>query len=104
MTTVLTIATDFSKSPSGRVPSDGPNSGQRFRDELLYPALSKDKVEVVLDGVFTLGSSFLEEAFGGLVRVKGLTPEAIRKKLIVRSRLDTYVTKVWSYIEESARP
>lgn len=103
MTTVLNVATDFSKSPSGRVPSDGPNSGQRFREELLFPALSKDNVEVVLDGVYTLGSSFLEEAFGGLVRLKGLTPDILRKKLVVRSRVDTYVRKVWSYIEESPR-
>ena len=100
MTKVLTVAQDFSRSPAGRYLTDGPNSGERFREEMLYPALSKDKVEVVLDGVLTLGSSFLDEAFGGLVREKGLSPKVLRDKLVVKSRLETYVTKVWSYIED----
>jgi len=97
---VLNIATDFSRSPSGRVPADGPNSGQRFREEFLYPALEKDQVEVVLDGVLTLGSSFLDEAFGGLVRERGLAPSELRRKLIIKSRLTTYVDRIWSYIED----
>ena len=100
MTKVLTIAQDFSRSPSGRYFSDGPNSGQRFREEFLYPALSADKVEVVLDGVLTLGSSFLDEAFGGLVREKKLTPVELRQKLVVKSRLETYLNKIWTYIED----
>lgn len=100
MTKVLTVATDFSKSPAGRFPTDGPNSGQRFRDELLYPALQAGKVEVILDGVLTMGSSFLDEAFGGLVREKECKPLELRKNLVVKSRLETYVTKIWSYIED----
>jgi len=100
MTKVLNVASDFARSPSGRYLSDGPNSGERFREELLYPALSSDQVEVVLDGVLTLGSSFLDEAFGGLVREKGLSPRELRNKLVIRSRLDTYVNKIWSYIED----
>lgn len=104
MTTVLTVAQDFARSPAGRYLTDGPNSGERFREEMLYPALvkvkDKDKVEVVLDGVLTLGSSFLDEAFGGLVREKGLSPKVLRDKLIVSSRLETYITKIWSYIED----
>ena len=100
MTTVLTVASDFARSPSGRYPTDGPNSGERFREELLYPALSQDQVEVILDGVLTLGSSFLDEAFGGLVREKGLSPAELRRRLIIKSRLETYVTRIWSYIED----
>ena len=100
MTTVLTVAQDFSRSPAGRFLSDGPNSGERFREEFLYPALTRDKVEVILDGVLTLGSSFLDEAFGGLVREKGLSPKQLREKLVVKSNLETYVFKIWSYIED----
>ncbi|TSD59064.1 DUF4325 domain-containing protein [Variovorax sp. KBS0712] len=100
MTKVLTVATDFAKSPAGRYFSDGPNSGERFREELLYPALQEGDVEVVLDGVLTMGSSFLDEAFGGLVREKKCTPVELRKKLVVKSRLQTYVNKVWSYIDD----
>lgn len=100
MTKVLNIATDFSRSPSGRYYTDGPNSGERFREEFLAPALAVDDVEVNLDGVLTLGSSFLDEAFGGLVREKGIAPSDLRKRLVVKSRLKTYVTKIWSYIED----
>lgn len=100
MTKILTVATDFSKSPAGRFFTDGPNSGQRFREELLYPALQSGKVEVDLDGVLTMGSSFLDEAFGGLVREKGFKPGVLRDKLVVKSRLKTYVNRIWSYIED----
>lgn len=100
MTMVLHVAKDFARSPSGRYPTDGPNSGQRFRDELLFPALLNDRVEVVLDGVLTLGSSFLDEAFGGLVREKGLSPSEIRAKLTITSKLTMYVSRIWSYIDD----
>lgn len=100
MTKVLKVADDFSRSPSGRYLSDGPNSGERFREELLYPALVEDKVEVNLDGVLTLGSSFLDEAFGGLVREKGLNTKELRDRLAIKSDLKMYVTKIWSYIED----
>ena len=100
MSRVLTLATEFARSPSGRYPTDGPNSGERFREELLYPALQRDNVVVVLDGVLTLGSSFLDEAFGGLVREKGMTPSELRSKLVIESRLELYRNRVWSYIED----
>jgi hypothetical protein len=101
MTKVITIAADFSRSPSGRYIADGPNSGERFREEFLFPALSSGKVEVVLDGVLTLGSSFLDEAFGGLVREKGLSSATLRQNLVVQSKIQTYVSRIWSYIEDS---
>ena len=65
----ITIADDFSKFPAGRFREDGEASGAAFRDDLLAAALQDaEKVEVVFDGVAGFGSSFLEEAFGGLVR------------------------------------
>lgn len=66
----ITIADDFSKFPAGRFREDGKASGAAFRDDLLVAALQgAEKVEVIFDGVAGFGSSFLEEAFGGLVRV-----------------------------------
>jgi hypothetical protein len=69
----IIIAKDFSKTPGGRAPKNGPFSGAVFRDTLLAPALQSipsrfDKVVVVLDGTDTYIGSFLEEAFGGLLR------------------------------------
>lgn len=68
-TITITIATDYSDVPSGRFLGDGPFNGERFREELLAPHLDrKEVVRVVFDGAEGYGSSFLEEAFGGLVR------------------------------------
>jgi hypothetical protein len=67
----------YSCTLGGRHISDGPFSGEQFRDRFLVPALTRaaktsDKVVVILDGTRYL-SSFLDEAFGGLVRVCGFT-------------------------------
>ena len=71
--TVVSIARDYSPSPAGRTPADGPFNGERFRDNILLPALQQaaeknDKVVVDLDDAYSYSSSFLEEVFGGLVR------------------------------------
>lgn len=101
MTTIVNIAKDFSRSPAGRYVTDGPYSGEAFRDNMLFPALQKDNVEVNLDGVLGLGSSFLEEAFGGLVRERGLRADALKSKLTIRTRLRTYEQRIWRYVSEA---
>jgi hypothetical protein len=104
MTTVLNIAKDFSRSPAGRYKTDGPYSGEAFREEHLIPALmGSEIVEVQLDGAFGFGSSFLEEAFGGLVRVAGFKAEVLHDKLRISSKLKTYEDRIWLYVDE-ARP
>ena len=67
----ISIARDFSRYPAGRFRDDGLFSGAAFREDILVPALKDDsfeRVRVCLDDVAGVGSSFLEEAFGGLVR------------------------------------
>ena len=64
------------RAPGFRLIADGPSSGEWFRNDVLAPALrdairGHEKLTVVLDGVAGYGTSFLEEAFGGLVR-KGI--------------------------------
>jgi hypothetical protein len=69
MTTVI-VAQQFSRHPAGRTPKDGPFSGALFRERFLVPSLErKEKVVVEFGGTRGAGSSFLEEAFGGLVRL-----------------------------------
>lgn len=69
MPKIINVSNDFSRYPAGRYTDDGPHSGQRFRDDFLKPILiNKGKAVINLDGVRGYGSSFLEEAFGGLVR------------------------------------
>lgn len=64
---------DFTTTPGARYRTDGPFSGQEFREDYLVPALKDalDKgamLEVNLDHAVGFGTSFLEEAFGGLQR------------------------------------
>lgn len=93
---------NFSENPSGRYRSDGPNSGERYREEVLLPALKKGAaVTVDLNGALGFGSSFLEEAFGGLVR-SGLRLSELRGKLKIRSAVSVYETRIWRYIQEEA--
>ena len=88
----IDIANDFSRYPAGRVPSDGPDNGQRFRDEILVPHLKKaldngivHNVVVDIDGCRTFGSSFLEEAFGGLGRIPSFPFKEALKILLIHS-------------------
>lgn len=100
MSKMISIAKDFSSSPAARYRHEGPNSGQRFREEFLEPALREGgMVEVDLDGVVGYGSSFLEEAFGGLVRV-GFRFAELKHRLKIKSGLQTYQNRVWRYISD----
>ena len=105
MSRSIVVARDFSRSPGGRTVDDGPYSGERFREELLVPALKagSDDVEVDLRGALTFGSSFLDEAFGGLVRKHRFSPALLRKRMHIRSDLELYVSKIWSYVEDAGK-
>jgi hypothetical protein len=102
-TQMISIRNNFSENPSGRYVTDGPNSGERFRDEWLLPALRNGVVVTVnLDGALGYGSSFLEEAFGGLVRA-GFKYADLRAKLEIQSKLTVYKNRVWRYIQEESQ-
>jgi hypothetical protein len=96
------IARDYSDTPAGRYLADGNYSGERFREELLYPALQEyDRVEVNLDEALGYGSSFLEEAFGGLIREKNMQVDEIRDKLHIVSSRVLYKNRIWKYLEDA---
>lgn len=79
---IITVVKDFSKKPYGRYPDDGEGCGEFFRKRLLAPALREyDRVHVVLDGYNRYGRSFLDEAFGGLIRDEKFTYEDIVLRL-----------------------
>lgn len=71
----IKIARDFTSTPGGRFVKDGPGSGEEFRDTILVPEIRNlgpsEKLRIDLDGAFGYATSFLEEAFGGLVRRLG---------------------------------
>lgn len=104
MKTQLSVARDFSEYPFGRYPAHGPHSGQRFRDEHLLPLLRKKLVVTVdLTGAKGLAPSFLEEAFGGLVRA-GFSEADLQELLIIRSDLDpSLAEEAWIYVKDAAQ-
>ena len=84
-TVPLSISEQFSRYPVGRIQADGDYNGTRFREEFLVPALRKlgatELLEVNFDGLEGAGSSFLDEAFGGLVRTEGMTASFLDSQL-----------------------
>jgi hypothetical protein len=83
---IIVISSEFSECPAGRNKKDGPRSGEHFREDYLVPKLRKAesagvKLVIDLDNTEGIGSSFLDEAFGGLVREHGFTPDELKKKL-----------------------
>lgn len=103
MTAVINVANDFSRLPYGRYRWQGNFSGEAFREDLLLPAMrSGDSIIVDLDGTSGVGPSFLEEAFGGLIRA-GLKLDQVLSKLTIKSDDDpSYVEEVEGYLREEA--
>ena len=103
-TKTIIIAKDFSEEPIGRYPEDSPDCGQNFRENLLAPSLRANDVVIVnLDGTEGYGSSFLEEAFGGLVRKCGFSKSELTRKLQLISEEDTsLITEIQEYIDTAS--
>jgi hypothetical protein len=100
---VINIAKDYTRFPSGRFLRNGNTSGEGFRLKLLVPALSGgDRVKVELDGTIGYGSSFLEEAFGGLVRQLQSAPDELLSRLELVSRDASLIAEVKQYIRDAA--
>lgn len=99
----LSIANDFTKTPGGRCREDGEFSGEQFRKELLAPkyleAVRRNvKLVVDLDGVAGYATSFLEEAFGGLVReMKAKISDGLR----LQSENQIRIQEVRGYIADA---
>ena len=64
--------------------------------------LNETKVLVDLDGAMGYSSSFLEEAFGGLIRA-GFTKECLNKLLVIKSDNEpSLIEEINQYIKESS--
>ncbi|MDV6329943.1 STAS-like domain-containing protein [Asticcacaulis sp. 201] len=103
----IKIAEDYSRTPGGRKKVTGPFSGEEFREKLLVPHLKSalsghGYVNVVLDGVAGYPVSFLEEAFGGLVRVDHFAKADLNNVLKITAnsgRFQTYSDLARRFIE-----
>ncbi len=102
-TVKIDIAKDFHDAPGGRYKKDGKWSGEEFRDTFLEPALIDDAcntIEVILDGTFGYGISFLEEAFGGLARKYG-AKKVLDKLVFVSKENPSLIGRIEAYVKEA---
>jgi hypothetical protein len=97
-TTIIDIGKDFSRYPAGRYETDGPFNGELFRAKFLVPVLNNNKrITIELDGTAGYGSSFLEEAFGGLVRL-GYSSRQIKTAITLHSEDPSLLEEIEEYI------
>lgn len=100
----ISIAKDFSRIPGARFPQEGDYSGQEFRTTILQPKLKEalsthTTLRVVLDGTAGLGTSFLEESFGGLIRNDGFSYEEIMKTIeLISDEDEEYIEEIHEYL------
>ena len=97
------IASCFTDSPGGRARSDGPFSGEEFREVHLVPRIKIGKPFIVdMDGTFGFATSFIEEAFGGLSRQYG--SELVLKLITFKSDEDlSLIATIREYIKRSMK-
>lgn len=100
---IISIAKQFSEFPTGRFYSDTEVSGQAFREKFLVPRLKVgDSLLVDLDGVEGFGSSFLDEAFGGLVRLEGFRLHELSENLKFKSEEDpSLIVEINGYMSDA---
>lgn len=102
----VSIADQFTEFPTGRYKIRGAGSGEEFREKFLLRELTEgNSVTVLMDGTAGYPSSFLEEAFGGLIR-KGLSLDLLKKNLTLiahEPEFQTYQMLAWSFIEDAAK-
>ncbi|MCB1432966.1 MAG: STAS-like domain-containing protein [Alphaproteobacteria bacterium] len=106
----ISIARDYFPYPGGRFRRNGAGSGEEFRDDVLAPALHRalsagQFVVIDLDGVMGYPGSFLEEAFGGLIRVNGFGKTELERCLRIEAtepHLQIYKEIALEYIDDAA--
>ena len=73
----LKVMDKLKSLPGPRYKNQGPGSGEEFREKALLPALNyavenSEKLIIDMDSApYGYPTSFLEEAFGGLARLRG---------------------------------
>ncbi len=104
----IVVRKEFARIPGARSRDDGPASGEEFRETLLAPKLrlaleSGEKLVVDMDGTAGFAASFLEEAFGGLLRESGFTIQEVERHLVVLSPEDPLVEqRIRRYVRAAA--
>lgn len=102
------IATEFSTTPGPRFSDEGEFSGEKLRVDHLFPialdALSSgERILIDLDGTHGYLTSFLEEAFGGLIRVNDMKVNDLERIFEFKSLEEPYLVEdIREYLKEAA--
>jgi hypothetical protein len=101
----FSIARDFSPNPGPRFRKQGAHSGEALRKKLVA-VLDRDSgatILIDLDGTKGIGSSFLDEAFGGLIRSERRSRDDILRRFKFRSEIDpSYVETILDSINRAS--
>ncbi len=104
----LVVSTNFSPTPGPRKILEGKFSGEEFRESCLEPKLKEaieknTKLLIDLDGTAGFGTSFLEEAFGGLIRINKYSYEEILNHIELKSVEEDYlIDDIKWYLKDAA--
>src|SRR3546814_12208737 len=103
---VYSIAKDVSPFAGPRYIRQGSHSGEALRSKLIRFLNSQPgPVTIVLDGTKGKGSSFLDEASGGLIRNEGWAKRDIEPRLRYQPKLDpSSISTIKDSIARAASP
>ncbi|EGR1040972.1 STAS-like domain-containing protein [Vibrio cholerae] len=88
--------------PGPRYKRLGPASGQEFRESWLSKELRRSsELTVDLDGTVGYGSSFLEEAFGGLIREDHFPQEVVLGIRFISNEEPELIEEIKEYIQDA---
>lgn len=100
---IINVALDFSQTPGARYKTDGPYSGQEFREKFLEKLFQDEgddsEIRVNFDGAAGYATSFLEEAFGGLARKYG-RDRCVKRLKFVSEEDPFLIEEVMGYIQD----
>jgi hypothetical protein len=103
----LVVAKEFTSTPGSRYKIEGDFSGELFRQSVLKPKLKQAidenaKLFIDLDGTAGYGTSFLEEAFGGLIRENGYDYQTIIDHIEFKSEEEEYLIEdIYEYLKDA---
>lgn len=94
------IAKEYTVTPIGRYKKDSRFSGEGFK-EILADFIAKEQpVCLVMDNTGGYNPSFLEEAFGGLIR-SGISKSSINKYISYDTSDPSLLAEISLYIDDA---
>lgn len=105
----LIVAKEFTETPGARYIADGDHSGEEFRDKFLVPKIARarylgEKLLINLDGGYGYATCFLEEAFGGLIRIHHFTKKELDEIISFKSDEEPYLIEdIENYMSDAEK-